>query len=225
MTNPENEGGITTMTASYPIRVLIVDDHSMVRRGLMAYLRAERDLEMVGEAGDGEEALAMCEATAPDVVLMDLVMPRMDGVEATRTIRRRWPETQVIALTSFQEAEYVRDALQAGAIGYLLKNISGEDLADAIRSAHAGRSTLAPEAVKALVKPVQADPLSPGYDLTPREREVLGLLAEGLTNAQIAQRLAVSHATIKAHVSNILSKLGVSNRGEAVAIAIKHNLC
>jgi NarL family two-component system response regulator LiaR len=213
------------MTASDPIRVLIVDDHSMVRRGLVAYLRAERDLEMVGEAGDGEEALAMCEEAQPDVVLMDLVMPRMDGAEATRAIRRRWPEMQVIALTSFQEADYVRDALQAGAIGYLLKNISGEDLADAIRSAHAGRSTLAPEAVKALVKPVRTDPFTPGYDLTPREREVLGLLAEGLTNAQIAQRLAVSHATVKAHVSNILSKLGVSNRGEAVAVAIKHNLC
>jgi NarL family two-component system response regulator LiaR len=160
---------------------------------------------------------------------MDLLMPEMGGPEATRLIRERWPHVQVIALTSFQEKELVREALQAGAISYLLKNVSAEDLAAAIREANAGRSTLAPEAVQALI---QADSraafrerdLPEEFGLTPREREVLALLVEGLNNPEIAERLVVSRSTAKAHVSNILSKLGVSNRAEAIAMALQHDL-
>jgi NarL family two-component system response regulator LiaR len=208
---------------------MIVDDHSMVRRGLATILRVRPDLELVSEAGNGSEALQLCEKMRPDVILMDLVMPEMSGAEATRLIRERYPDIQVIALTSFQEKELVREALQAGAISYLLKNVSAEDLAAAIREAYAGRSTLAPEAIQALI---QAD--SPGhrrdqdaaetFGLTPREEEVLALMVEGLNNPDIAERLVVSRSTAKAHVSNILSKLGVSNRAEAIALALQHNL-
>ena len=211
------------MSESETIRVLIVDDHDMVRRGLAAFLRINPDLQLVGEARDGQDAVGLCEHLTPDVVLMDLVMPRMDGAEATRIIRERWPRIQVIALTSFEEKTLVRQALAAGAISYLLKNVSVDDLAAAIRAAHAGRSTLAPEAVQALIQTPQ-DPLSPGYDLTEREREVLALLVRGMSNPEIAAELVVSRATAKAHVSNILSKLQVSNRAEAVAVALQHDL-
>ena len=205
------------------IRVLIVDDHGMVRRGLMAYLGNQADLQLAGEAGDGQEALQLCEKLQPDVVLMDLIMPVLDGVAATRAIRKRWPGTQVIALTSFQEKDLVRDALQAGAIGYLLKNVSGDDLAQAIRAAHSRRSTLAPEALQALVRPEEQETLLP-EPLTDRETEVLALLVKGLENKEIAARLSISTSTVKVHVSNILSKLGVSNRGEAIALAIERRL-
>jgi NarL family two-component system response regulator LiaR len=154
---------------------------------------------------------------------MDLVMPEMDGIAATQAIRERWPEVQVIALTSFQEDDLVQGALRAGAIGYLLKNVSADYLAEAIRAAHAGRSTLAPEAIQALVQAESAPP-EEDYDLTPREIEVLALLVEGLSNPEIAERLTVSRSTAKAHVSNILSKLGVSNRAEAVAVAVQEKL-
>jgi NarL family two-component system response regulator LiaR len=211
------------MNRSNPIRVMVVDDHGMVRRGLVAYLEEEPDLELVGEAADGEEALQMCEQLRPDVILMDLVMPELGGADATRSIRKRWPQVQVIALTSFQEKELVQEALQAGAISYLLKNVSGNDLVNAIRAASAGRSTLAPEAVEALIQPA-APESTPGYDLTPRERDVLVLLVEGLTNVEIAGRLGVSRSTVKVHVSNILSKMDVSSRGRAISIAIKNRL-
>jgi NarL family two-component system response regulator LiaR len=205
------------------IRVMIVDDHGIVRRGLTAVLRTFADLELVGEARDGQEAVERCEALQPDVILMDLIMPVLGGVAATRSIHRRWPQVQIIALTSFQEKELVQEALQAGAISYLLKNVSGEDLAEAIRAAHAGRSILAPEAVQALIQPGKPEP-APSYDLTPREREVLALLVKGLNNAEIARRLCISPSTSKAHVSNILSKMGVSNRAEAISLALQQNL-
>ncbi len=211
------------MTGSSTIRVMIVDDHDMVRRGLAAFLRAKPDLELVGEADDGQQALDVCEQVEPDVILMDLVMPEMDGTTATRAIRERWPQVQVIALTSFQEKKLVQEALCAGAISYLLKNVSVDDLAEAIRAAYAGRPTLAPEATRALIQAASQSDTS-GYDLTPREHEVLALIVEGLNNPEIAERLTVSRSTARAHVSNILSKLGVSNRAEAIALALRREL-
>lgn len=205
------------------IRVLIVDEHDMVRRGLAAFLRVKPDLELVGEARDGAEAVVQCERLRPDVILMDLVMPRMTGAEATRIIKQRQPSVQVIALTSFEEPDMIREALQAGAISYLLKNVSVDDLAAAIRAAHAGQATLAPEALRVLVQAPDAGPAL-GSDLTPREREVLALMVEGLNNPQIADRLIVTRATAKAHVSHVLSKLGAANRGEAISIALRHKL-
>ncbi len=211
------------MTDSSIIRVMVVDDHDMVRRGLAAFLRPTPDLELVGEAADGQQALDVCEQVEPDVILMDLVMPEMDGTTATRAIRERWPQVQVIALTSFQEKKLVQEALRAGAISYLLKNVSVDDLAEAIRAAYAGRPTLAPEATRALIQAAsQGD--TPGYDLTPREHEVLALIVEGLNNPEIAERLTVSRSTARAHVSNILSKLGVSNRAEAITLALRRKL-
>ncbi len=211
------------MTGDHIIQVLLVDDHGMVRKGLMAYLRSQPDIEVVGEARNGREAIAGCERLKPDVILMDLIMPELGGVAAIHHIHQHWPQVQVLALTSFQDKELVQDALKAGAIGYLLKNVSGEDLARAIRSAWAGRPTLAPEAVQALI---QSDPDQDhlGDDLTRREHEVLGLLVKGLSNPEIAERLVLSRATVKVHVSNILSKLGVSNRSEAIALAIQRRL-
>jgi NarL family two-component system response regulator LiaR len=211
------------MSGSETIRVMIVDDHDMVRRGLSAFLKAKPDLELVGEARNGREALRVCEQVQPHVILMDLVMPEMSGAEATLAIRQSCPEVRVIALTSFQERELVQQALQAGAISYLLKNVSANELADAIRAAHSGRSTLAPEAAQALVQSAAQEP-TPGQDLTEREREVLALMVQGRTNPQIAENLVVSRATAKAHVSNILSKLGVSNRAEAIALALQHKI-
>ena len=217
------------MSRSDPIRVMIVDDHGMVRRGLATILKVRAGLEMVGEASNGREAVDICAQARPDVILMDLVMPEMSGAEATRAIREQWPEVQIIALTSFQEKELVREALQAGAISYLLKNVSADDLEAAISEAYAGRSTLAPEAIQALIQPdalgVSLSPdLPQDFDLTPREEEVLALLVEGLSNPEIAERLVVSRSTAKAHVSNILSKLGVSNRAEAISLALQHNI-
>ncbi len=205
------------------IRVMLVDDHAMVRRGLTAFLKVYPDLEMVGEAANGREAVERCELCRPDVILMDLMMPEMDGASATRQIRSNWPEIQIIALTSFQEKDTVQEALQAGAIGYLLKGVMAQDLANAIRAAHVGRSTLAPEATQVLINSANEGP-APGHDLTPREHQVLDLLAEGLSNPEIARELNVSRSTARAHVSQILSKLGVSNRAEAIALAFRSRL-
>ncbi len=205
------------------IRVLIVDDHGMVRKGLVAYLGNRPDLSVVGEARDGREAIQYCEQLHPDVLLMDLVMPEMGGVAATRAIHQRWPQVQVIALTSFQEKDLVQDALQAGAIGYLLKNVTGDELYQAICRAYTGRPTLAPEALQALIQPNE-EASGLGKDLTRRELEVLALLAKGFSNPEIAERLVVSRATVKVHISSILSKLDVSNRAEAIALAIQHKI-
>jgi two-component system, NarL family, response regulator LiaR len=195
----------------------------MVRRGLATFLRAFDDLQLVGEAADGNEAASRCAETHPDVILMDLKMPGVDGVEATRAVRGGFPSVQVIALTSFREEGLVQSALQAGAISYLLKTVSAEELAAAIRAAHVGRSTLAPEATDDLVHS-SAKATAPGHDLTPREREVLVLMVKGFSNAAIADRLFVSRSTAKAHVSSILAKLGVTSRTEAVAVTVQHHL-
>lgn len=206
-----------------PIRVLIVDDHAMVRKGLIAFLKNQPEIDLVGEACDGKEAIESCQQNQPDVILMDLVMPELGGVAAARTIHQRWPHIQVIALTSFQEKELVQDALQAGAIGYLLKNVSGEELAEAIRQAHDGRPTLAPEAVQALIQP-PSGVNNLAADLTRREHEVLALLVKGMSNPEIAGQLYISRATVKVHISSILSKLGVSSRAEAISLAIQNKL-
>jgi two-component system, NarL family, response regulator LiaR len=211
------------MKPTRPIRVLIVDDHAMVRKGLIAFLRNSPELELAGEARDGQEAIDCCGQLKPDVILMDLVMPEMGGVAATRIIHQRWPAVRVIALTSFQDKELVQDAIQAGAIGYLLKNVSGDELTEAIRKAYGGQPTLAPEAVQALIQPASV-PDALGADLTRREQEVLALLTKGMSNPEIAQRLVISRATVKVHVSSILSKLGVANRAEAISLAIEHKL-
>lgn len=211
------------MTDLEPIRVMLVDDHMMVRRGLATFLKVYDDLKLVGEAGDGESAVQLCARIHPDVILMDMVLPDMNGVTATKRIRQQFPTVQVIALTSFKEEKLVQDALNAGAIGYLLKDISAKKLAQAIRAAHKGRSTLSSEAAQVLVQAAtQPPPL--GHDLTEREQDVLILMVAGLNNSDIADRLGVSPSTIKSHVSNILSKLDVTGRTEAVAVAVRHHL-
>lgn len=210
-------------TAQTPIKVLIVDDHVMVRRGLISLLETYPDLKYVAEASDGEAAVLMYEHSKPDVVLMDLMMPHMDGVAATQKIRERYPNAKIVALTSFATDELVQRALQAGVLGYLLKNATAEELAKAIRNAHDGKRVLASEAADVLVHAMHKEPV-PGDDLTEREREVLALMVEGLNNGEIAERLFLSVSTIKFHVSAILSKMAVTNRIEAVALAVQHGI-
>lgn len=211
------------MNEHEPIRVLLVDDHPVVRRGLAATFAAYDDLVLVGEAASGEAAIQQCEAAPPDVVLMDLKMPGMGGIAATRTIRECWSQVQVLALTSFPEDELVQQAIQAGALSYLVKNMEPDELVAAIHKAAAGQPTLASEATGALLRALHAPP-PPGHDLTPREREVLGLLVAGLQNAAIAARLDISRSAVKYHISNILAKLEVGSRAEAVALAVQHRL-
>jgi NarL family two-component system response regulator LiaR len=199
---------------------MLVDDHTMVRKGLATFLKAFDDLELAGEAENGRAAIEICAKLQPDVILMDMVMPDMNGATATRTIRQQFPNVQVIALTSFKEEELVKNALEAGAIGYLLKDVSADELVKAIRAAHAGRATLSPEAAQALVH-AASQPPALGTNLTERERAVLALMVEGLNNTQIAGRLVVSPSTIKSH---ILSKLGVTSRTEAVTLALRNRL-
>jgi NarL family two-component system response regulator LiaR len=206
-----------------PIRVLLVDDHDMVRIGLKTVLAASDDMTLVGEASDGEEAIHLCERFQPHVVLMDLLMPKMDGVAATEVIHKRWPQTHIIALTSFKEKEYVEGALKAGAMSYLLKNVSAEELSAAIHRAAAGQPSLAPEAAQVLIQKVN-EPAKPGDDMTGREREILLLMVEGLSNSEIAGRLVISRSTVNFHVGNILSKLGVTSRTQAVALALRDHL-
>jgi NarL family two-component system response regulator LiaR len=202
------------------IRVMIVDDHAVVRSGLSAFLMAYDDLDFVGEASGGLDAVRKCPDFEPDVILMDLVMPEVDGSEATRLIREACPHVQVIALTSYKEEELVQGALKAGAIGYLLKNVSAEELANAIRAAFAGRPTLAPEAAEVLIRAATHRNDEPGPGLTDRELEILQAMVDGLSNPEIAKKLFVSRSTVKFHVSNILMKLGAASRTEAVSMAI-----
>jgi NarL family two-component system response regulator LiaR len=205
------------------IKVLLVDDHAVVRSGLGAVLLSYDDMILVGEAGNGEEAIRLCEKNQPDVVLMDLMMPVMDGVAATAAIRNRWPKTNVIALTSFKEKEMVEGALKAGALSYLLKNVSAAELVTAIRGAVSGQPRLSPEAAQVLIQDIK-EPSVQAYDLTGREIEILALMVNGLSNNAIAEQLVVSQSTVKFHVSNILSKLGVASRTEAVALALKNRM-
>jgi two-component system, NarL family, response regulator LiaR len=211
------------MNKERPIKVMIVDDHAVVRSGLSAFLMAYDDLELVGEASGGKEAVSRCREVSPDVVLMDLVMPEMDGAQTTEEILKTCPDIKVVALTSFPEEDLVQKALKAGAISYLLKNVSGDELADAIRAAYAGKATLAPEATEALIHSATKPP-APGQDLTERELEILTLMTKGLNNDTIAKELFISTSTVKFHVSNVLMKLGAATRTEAVAIALQNNL-
>jgi two-component system, NarL family, response regulator LiaR len=206
-----------------PIRIVIVDDHAVVRSGLSDFVLVFEDFELVGEADGGKRAVEVCQQLKPDVVLMDMVMPDMDGATATRIIRETHPEIQIIALTSFREEELVNAALKAGAIGYLLKNVTAEELATAIRNAVHGHPTLSPEATLALIHAATA-PAARGHDLTERERDVLKRMVQGLNNQQIASELVIGLSTVKYHVSNIISKLGVNNRTEAASLAVQQHL-
>ena len=206
-----------------PIQVMIVDDHPMVRDGLKVFLSVSPGMECSGEASSGEEALELCRAVKPDVVLMDLLMPGMGGVAAIQAIRQRLPQVRIIALTSFAEPDLVQQAIRAGAVGYLLKNMTMGDLAEAIRAAYAGRSVMAPEATAAMMQAL-SQPAGESIDLTERERQILSLMVDGLSNQEIAYRLVISESTARFHVSNVLMKLGVNNRTAAVRTAIQLKL-
>jgi two-component system, NarL family, response regulator LiaR len=211
------------MSENNAIRVMIVDDHALVRSGLEAFLLVQKDLKLVAQAKNGQQAINLCAEAQPDVIMMDLMMPGMSGIETICQIKQQFPRTQCIALTSYKDEELVQGALKAGAIGYLLKDVSSEDLAMAIRSAYAGRPSLAPEAAQVLIQISRKGP-AVGADLTDREREILAMMVEGLNNPEIAERLVISRGTVKFHVSSILSKLGVTSRTEAVSLALQNHL-
>jgi two-component system, NarL family, response regulator LiaR len=211
------------MTPPQMIRVLLVDDHAVVRGGLSYFLSTTDDIEVVGEAANGEQALRLCAELHPDVVMMDMIMPQMDGFTAMQHLRLRHPDIHVIALTSFLDGAFVQRAIQAGASGYLLKDVQAHELADAIRAAKGGRSTLAPEATQALIQ-AMAQPAQVGEPLSEREREVLIRMARGLSNGEIAEELTISPHTVRHHVRNILAKLEVTNRTEAVHVAMQRGL-
>jgi len=212
-----------SMNKTEIIKVMIVDDHPIVRNGLEASLLADPGLELFGMAKSGVEALALCQESTPDVILMDLVMPDMDGLVTTRAILDHHPQVKIIILTSFPEEDLVQRALEAGAIGYLLKNVSISTLSNAIRSAYSGQSTLSPEATEALVQS-RSKSQDLGDDLSERERQVLKLLVQGLSNEEIAEQLVISPFTVKNHVSACISKLGANNRTQAAMIAIQNGL-
>jgi NarL family two-component system response regulator LiaR len=207
---------------SEPITVLIVDDHAVVRRGIRALLEAEGDCVVVGEASSGGEAVLLAADLVPDVVLMDLVMPAIDGVEATRLLKQRSPSSQVIVLTSYHQDEHIFPAIRAGALSYLLKGVGLDELMEAVRKAARGEATLHPHVAARLVQELRgaSQETSTLYQtLSQREREVLRLIAEGLSNAQIAERLVIAERTVKSHVNNILSKLHLADRTQVAIFA------
>ncbi len=210
--------------AGRSIRIITVDDQELVRKGIRFVLRTFDDITLVGEASSGTEGLRLCEELRPDVVLMDVRMPNLDGIAATRTIRRLYPDTQVVVLTVYHNSAMVTEAMQAGAIGYVMKDASGEELVGAIRGATEGQATLSPEAATDLVARSASSPTIVGDDLTERERQVLGLLAKGMRNNQIAKQINKSPYTVRHYVSEVMAKLGANNRAEAAAIAVKHGL-
>ncbi|HEX5807072.1 MAG TPA: response regulator transcription factor, partial [Anaerolineales bacterium] len=204
------------------ISVLLVDDHAMVRQGVRAFLVTQPDLSVVGEAGSGEEAVRLAAHLIPDVILMDLIMPNMDGVETTRRVKQVSPRSQVVVLTSYHEDEHIFPALKAGALSYILKDVSAEELASAVRKAAAGEAVLHPRVAVRVIKELQgrrAEVINPFTELSERELEVLKLIADGMSNAEMAAKLVLSEKTIKGHVSNILSKLHLADRTQAAVYA------
>ncbi|MEH7384465.1 response regulator transcription factor [Bacillus sp. JJ1521] len=207
------------------IKVLFVDDHEMVRIGVSSYLSAQPDIEVVGEADDGKKAVELALELRPDIILMDLVMKEMDGIEATRRIIESWPEAKIIIVTSFIDDEKVYPALEAGATSYMLKTSKASEIAEAVRKTFHGQSVLEPEVTgKMMVRMRQKDTQLPHEELTNREMEILLLIADGKTNQEIADELFIALKTVKVHVSNILSKLDVQDRTQAVIYAFKHSL-
>ena len=211
------------MDTATPIRVMIVDDHPVVRDGLRAMLYSAEDLEFAGEAQNGLEAVRICREITPDVILMDLVMPDMNGTEATRAILDEFPNIKIVILTSFPEDDLVMQAMDAGAKGYILKNVPNQTVADAVRSVYADMPALGPEATRALIRS-NTMPDKVGDNLSPREQEVLALVAQGKSNAEIAEALTISQTTARNHVGACLAKLGVVNRTQAATLALKHKL-
>jgi NarL family two-component system response regulator LiaR len=208
-----------------PIRVLIVDDHAVVREGLQAFLELQEGIEVAGQAADGEDAVEAAVRLRPDVILMDLVMPRLDGVAAMRSLRESVPDARVIVLTSFLDDDKLLPALRAGAAGYLLKNTEPREVARAVRAAHAGEALLDPVVAARLVETLAASGAEEPLDrLTPREREVLVLIGRGLPNKRIARELEVSEKTVKTHVGHVLAKLGVGDRTQAAVVAVRAGL-
>lgn len=207
-----------------PIRVVLVDDHVVVRFGLRAFLNTQSDIEIVGEASSGEEGVEVVSRELPDVVLMDLLMPGIDGVEATRRIKLQSPNTQVIVLTSYSEDERIFPAIKAGALSYLLKDVGAEVLAGAIRAARRGEATLHPMVATRLMSELSGARQSPLDELTEREKDVLACIARGMSNAEIAEHLIIGERTVKTHVSNILSKLHLQDRTQAAIVALKERL-
>jgi two-component system, NarL family, response regulator LiaR len=210
-----------------PISVLLVDDHTMVREGVRAFLVTQSDIMVVGEAGSGEEAIKLAAQHVPDVILMDLIMPEMDGVEATRRVKQVSPRSQVVVLTSYHEDEHIFPALKAGALSYILKDIGAQELASAVRKAAVGEAVLHPRVAARVIKELQgkrADALNPFTELSERELEVLKLIADGMSNADMAAKLFLSEKTIKGHVSNILSKLQLVDRTQAAVYAWREGI-
>jgi two-component system, NarL family, response regulator LiaR len=220
---PAGQEAEKNMMVPKTIKVMIVDDHPIVRGGLKKMLPVFDDLELTGEAENGQAALDCLRQNMPDVILMDILMPVMNGILATRAILAQYPQVKIIILTSFPTDELIQEALEAGAIGYLLKNAPIDTIADAIRSAYAGQSTLSPEATNAMFRMKRIQP-KPGHDLSKRELEVLALIVEGLSNEEIAERLVISQSTARQHVSACILKLGAANRAQAAALAVKNSL-